>query len=217
MGEPIAVFIADDHGIVRSGLRLLIGHEPGMQVCGEAGSVEELLAGLDSSVDVLTLDLGMTQQGSAELIRRLMARLPNLGIVILTMHDDAAYARMALAAGARGYVVKTAADVELIKAIRAVAAGEQFCTVAVTEADGVINSSSFVSPLDSLSGREREVLVYVAQGYTSQQIAERLFLSVKTIESYRSRLMTKLNLRDRAALTQLAIEQGILGPGTQRL
>jgi two-component system response regulator NreC len=159
----------------------------------------------------------MTQQGSAELIRRLMARLPTLGIVILTMHDDAAYARMALAAGARGYVVKTAADVELIKAIRAVAAGEQFCTVAVTEADGAISASPSAGPLDSLSAREREVLVYVAQGYTNQQIAERLFLSVKTIESYRSRLMTKLNLRDRAALTQFAIEQGILGSGTQRL
>ena len=217
MGEQIAVFIADDHGIVRSGLRLLIDHEPGMRVCGEAGSVDELLAGLDAVVDVLTLDLGMTQQGSAELIRRLLARVPNLGIVILTMHDDAAYARMALAAGARGYVVKTAADVELIKATRAVAAGEQFCTVAVSEADGAINASPSASPLDSLSAREREVLVSVAQGYTSQQIAERLFLSVKTIESYRSRLMTKLNLRDRAALTQFAIEQGILGKGTQRL
>lgn len=217
MGEPISVFIADDHGIVRSGLRLLISHEPDMRVCGEAGSVDELLAGLDAAVNVLTLDLGMTQQGSAELIRRLMARLPTLGIVILTMHDDAAYARMALAAGARGYVVKTAADVELINAIRAVAAGRQFCTVTATDTDGMLNAGVPVSPLDGLSAREREVLVYVAQGYTSQQIAERLFLSVKTIESYRSRLMTKLDLRDRAALTQFAVEHGILGQGSQRL
>ena len=217
MSEPISVFIADDHGIVRSGLRLLIDHESGMQVCGEAGSVEEVLAAIDASIDVLTLDLGMTQQGSAELIRRLLARLPCLGIVILTMHDDPAYARMALAAGARGYVVKTAADVELIKAIRVVAAGSQFCTVTLEEAGSLTGDGQAASPLDTLSAREREVLVYVAQGFTSQQIAEQLFLSVKTIESYRSRLMTKLNLRDRAALTQFAIEQGILGKGMQRL
>jgi len=217
MDKPISVFIADDHGIVRSGLKLLISHEPGMQVCGEAGSVDDVLTGLDASVDVLTLDLGMTQHGSAELIRRLLARLPRLGIVILTMHDDPAYARMARAAGARGYVVKTAADVELIKAIRAVAAGEDFCTVPLAEAGSSPGDGQPASPLDTLSTREREVLVYVAQGYTSQQIAERLFLSVKTIESYRSRLMTKLSLHDRAALTQFAIEQGILGKGMQRL
>ena len=217
MNEEISVFLADDHSIVRSGLRMLISHEPGMQVCGEAANVEEMLTRIDATADVLTLDLGMTQQGSAELIRRVLARIPALGIVILTMHDDPAYAQMALAAGARGYVVKTAADTELIQAIRAVARGQQYCTVPLSDAEGEAGQAHAGSPLDSLSTREREVLVYVAQGYTNQQIAERLFLSVKTIESYRSRLMTKLNLRDRAALTRFALEQGILGQGVQRL
>jgi DNA-binding NarL/FixJ family response regulator len=152
--------------------------------------------------------------GSAgALIEDVVRSRPEMGVVVLTMHDDASHARRALAAGARGYVVKSAADRELLAAIRAVADGRTHVGQAVggePVADPK-RPAGGGSPLDTLSEREREVLVLLAQGHTNQQIADGLYLSVKTIESYRSRLMSKLGLTNRAELTKFALDAGLMG------
>jgi len=215
MSRPIRILIADDHAVMRSGLRLLLESQPDIEVVAESGTHDEALAALvrhRGGVDVVSLDLSMPGGSAGGLIEGIVRGHPGVGVVVLTMHDDAGHARRALAAGARGYVVKSAADLELLTAIRAVAAGGTHVGTALwgerivapkRPADGG-------SPLDALSKREREVLVLVAQGHTNQQIANRLFLSVKTIESYRSRLMAKLGLTNRAELTKVALDAGLM-------
>ena len=219
MSRRIRVLVADDHAILRSGLRLLIQGQPDLEVVGEAGDFGEVirLAGI-LSPDVITLDLGMPGGSGLAAIERLRAVAPSVKIVVLTMHDDPAYVRSALAAGAVGYLAKSAADAALIGAIRAVHRGRVFIDV-----EGGAPGSSLLAPssgeagaqapIATLSAREREVLVLVAQGHTNQAIADRLRLSVKTVESYRSRLMQKLGLTNRAELTRLAMELGLLGAG----
>lgn len=219
--HKISVVIADDHAVMRAGLRLLLSSQGDIRVVGEAGDHQGVLALLDrhrGMVDIITLDLTMPGGSPASLIEDILRAHPATHVVVLTMHDDPAYARMALAAGARGYVVKSAADTELITAIRTVARGGMHSTLSI--ADGVggerrlacasVGTSTGRPAVDSLSEREREVLLLVAQGHTNQQVADRLFLSVKTVESYRSRMMTKLGLKDRSELTRLAIDSGLL-------
>lgn len=217
----IRVLIADDHTVLRTGLRLLINSQPDMEVVGEAGSFADTLAIVPTArPHVVTLDLSMPGGTGVKLIERLTREFPQARVLVLTMHDDPAYFRTALAAGAAGYLVKVSADTELLTAIRCVAAGRTYAHVesAGTSSDerllGVMaaRSSDQATPLDSLSEREREVLLLIARGHTNQSIADQLFLSVKTIESYRSRLMTKLGLRNRAELFKLASESGLLGP-----
>lgn len=209
------VLIVDDHAMLRSGLRMLIDSQPDLQVAGEAGTLREAIEKAPSvRPDVITLDLSMPGSQGIIGIPRLKEAAPGAKILVLTMHDDPAYVRSAVAMGAVGYVVKSAADSELISAIRAVARGGVFVDIH--------NASSLAhvvegtqpgrakTPIDSLSTREREVLTEVAKGYTNQQIADRSGLSVKTVESYRARLMAKLGLKSRADLTRLAVETGIL-------
>lgn len=217
MTTPISVMIADDHAMVRTGLRLLVSSHSDLRVVGECGTHQELLDSLARSprpVDVVTLDLTMPGGGPAGLMQSITRRYPGTRIVVLTMHDDPSYARMAIAGGASAYVVKTAADTELIDAIRTVAHGGTHRSVS-SGAAGRPRTATRRSPshtaADSLSDREREVLVLVAQGFTNQQVADRLYVSVKTVESYRARLMAKLGLEDRAELTRFALETGLLG------
>lgn len=216
MNDRIRVLIADDHAVMRSGLRLLLESQGDMQVVDECGTHHEVLQALGRSpggIDVVSLDLSMPGGSPGGLIEDIVRGHPGIGVVVLTMHDDASHARRALAAGARGYVVKSAADRELLAAIRAVADGR-------THVGHAVGGEKLVdpkrppgggSPLDTLSEREREVLVLLAQGHTNQQIADRLYLSVKTIESYRARVMTKLGLTNRAELTTFALESGLMG------
>jgi two-component system response regulator NreC len=218
----IRVLLADDHAILRSGLRLLINTQPDMDVVGETGDYEDTLrATRELQPDVLTLDISMPQGDCAQVIETIVREIPATRVLVLTMHDDDAYFRLVMAAGAFGYVVKTAADVELLDAIRAVAQGK-VCThvepsPAVSSVGPAMKSAQPAeSPLETLSNREREVLGLVALGHTNQAVAERLLLSVKTIESYRARLMAKLGLQNRAQLTQFAIEIGLLQSGTPR-
>jgi two-component system response regulator NreC len=218
MGK-IRVFIADDHALLRSGLRLLIQAHDDMQVVGDAGDLAQAKREIAAATpDVLTLDISMpgaTGTTSISVIRQLF---PELRILVVTMHDDPAYVRTALALGAMGYVVKSAADTEPISAIRAVHQGRAFVDAQHAMAafnSGPANASrggATAVPIEKLSIREREVLVLIAQGHTNQAVADRLGLSVKTIESHRARFMEKekLGLTSRADLTRFAVESGLL-------
>lgn len=216
MSRTIRVLIADDHAVMRAGLRLLLESQADIQVVDECGTHLEVLAALErhrGGVDVVSLDLSMPGGSAGGLIEDVVRNHPDTGVVVLTMHDDASHARRALAAGARGYVVKSAADRELLAAIRAVADGQTHAgqTVGGQRLADPKRPVGGGSPLDTLSEREREVLVLLAQGHTNQQIADQLYLSVKTIESYRSRVMTKLGLTNRAELTKFTFDAGLLG------
>jgi DNA-binding NarL/FixJ family response regulator len=168
------------------------------------------LAGLESLAETL----GVSKPTVHRDIERLRSAVPGARIVVVTMHDDPAYVRSAIAMGAAGYVNKSAADTELISAIRAVSRGRVFIDVGdAATLESILSPAAPThgkSPLDSLSDREREVLGQVARGYTNQQIADEIGLSVKTVESYRARLMKKLGLKERADLVRLALEMGIM-------
>ncbi len=264
----IRVFVADDHAVLRAGLRLLINTQRDLEVIGEAGdflATRDAVSQLDP--DVATIDLSMPGGHGIRLVEWLSREAPRTRLLVLSMHDDPAYVRMALAAGAAGYVMKKSADTELLEAIRTVAVGRTYSPRLVVEGSAAAHRSaaggsssaaasgaiSFVSggasggaaraagssanaatvrvesqgdstqpapaaaamtasqrdtarnSFAELSERERQVLLLVARGHTNQAIANQLYLSVKTIESYRARLMNKLGLRNRAELTQFAM------------
>jgi two-component system, NarL family, response regulator NreC len=210
----IRVLLADDHAVLRAGLKLLVNHQQDMEVVAEAGTFGEAirLASI-SKPDVITLDLTMPDGNGVDKIEQVCRACPTARVLVLTMHDDPAYLRAALSSGASGYVVKKAADTELLGAIRAVHAGRVFVDLESHRAGLPV---ALVSPDnarggDNLSERERTVLERLAQGHTNQSIAEQLNLSVKTIESYRARLLKKLGLRSRADITRYAVEMGLVG------
>lgn len=211
----IKVLIADDHAVLRAGLRMLLDAQPDIHVIGEAGSGAELL-GLATTLkpDLVLLDLSMPGLDGLEALPLLRKTAPEARIMVLTMHDDESYLRQALREGASGYVLKKAADSELISAIRAVMRGEVYIHAALTRSllDDILPDSdiSSESPWDALSAREREVLLLVARGHTSARIAEKLNLSAKTVDTYRARGMEKLNLRSRAALVQFVLTHNLL-------
>lgn len=219
MTATISVLIADDHTMVRAGLRLLLSTHPDIHVIGECGSHQELCNALGNRtepVDVVTLDITMPGGSPSALIEDIVRHHPHTRVVVLTMHDEPSYARMAIAAGASAYIVKSAADTELLMAIRTVARGgmhSSISTLVPVHRKGASTPTGGRPAIDALSEREREVMVFIAQGHTNQQIADKLFLSVKTVESYRARLMTKLGLKDRAELTRFAMETGLLEKG----
>jgi two-component system response regulator NreC len=211
----IRVLIADDHAVLRSGLRMLIGGQADMEVVGEAGDGEEAARRtLELRPDVLLLDLTMPGGGGLRALERVHRECPGTRVLALTMHDVPAYLRSVLAAGGSGYVVKRAADSELLSAIRAVHRGRTVLDpdlAAQVAESGLAPRPGARGPASPLSPREREVLDLVAQGYTNQQIADRLGLSIKTVETYRSRLVDKLGLRSRAELVRYAVDTGLFG------
>ena len=214
----IRVLVADDHAVLRAGLRLLINTQSDMEAVGEAGDFAEAVRlARTARPDVLILDLTMPGGSAVQTIERLVRECPQTRVVVLTMHDDPSYLRAALAAGAFGYVVKKAADSELLSAIRAVSQGRAFVDLDLSGAGAVLADEAEGDAESgrgrSLSQREREVLGLLAQGHTNQAVADRLFLSVKTVESYRARLMHKLGLGSRADLIRYAVEAGLLRPG----
>ena len=211
----IRVLIADDHSVLRTGLRLLLSAQPDIEVVGEAADgVEVSRRAKELRPDIALMDLSMPGPPSGDVIRAVLRASRRTRVLILTMHDDAAYLRSALSAGATGYLVKKAADFELLSAIRAVHAGRTF--VDLTQTTGLarrplseaINGQSQTPK--KLSRREREVLRLLAQGHSNQQIADAIQLSVKTVETYRTRLSEKLGLKGRAELYRFAAESGVL-------
>ena len=216
----IRILIADDHGVLRAGLKALCNSQPDMEACGEAANGQEAIARTaETAPDVVLLDLKMPGLGGAEAIGRIRAAQPAVKILVLTMYDDESYLRKVLDAGASGFVLKRAADVELLSALRAVHEGGVYLDPSLGRAvvEGFLaakpapaKSPTAPGEADSLSDRERDVLRLLAYGYTNRQIAEKLFLSVKTVEGYKARIVEKLGLRGRAALTRYAIERGLL-------
>ena len=205
------VFVADDHAIVRHGLIALLSTQADLEVVGSAGSGREAIAEiLRLQPQVAILDISMPHADGIEVARRVHAELPELPIVMLSMHSSAQHVLQALEAGARGYLLKESASRDIVEAVRAVAAGRRFLSPQVGEilAEG-LTSVSGADALESLSSREREVIKLVADGHSSSQIGHLLHLSPKTVDSYRSRLMQKLGVRDLAGLIKFAIQHGI--------
>ncbi len=219
----IRVLIADDHAVLRAGLKLLIGAEPDMEVVGEAADGPETVRRAHASApDVVLLDLSMPGGRAMQTIEALVRRAPSPAspphVLVLTMHDDAASMQAALLAGASGYIVKKAADIELLTAIRAVHRGRTFVDLTrpgeEVRSHEVVRRVSRDSPaggqLRPLSPREAEVLRLLARGHTYKEAADHLGVSVKTIETHRKRLADKLGLRSRAELFRFAVEVGLL-------
>lgn len=213
---PIRVLIADDHAVVRAGLRALLDGQPDLEVVGEAEDgvaaaerVRELVP------DVLLLDITMPNAGGMDALEKIRELNVATRVLILTMHDDAAYLQEFVQAGAVGYITKGAGGPELLKAIRAVHQGRRYLDPSLAEAAvfqllGPETAPSMEAARAPLSAREGEVLTFVARGHTNRETAEKLGLSVKTVETYRMRLMQKLDLRGRAELVDYAIREGLL-------
>ncbi len=214
----IRVLVADDHAVLRAGLKLLIGAQADMEVVGEAATGPEAIqAARAASPHVVLLDLSMPGGRSSQTIEALARLEPTPRVLVLTMHDDPVYMRAALQAGASGYIVKKAADVELVTAIRAVHQGRTFVDLSRPGEPAVEqpeHRAARASPADRhprvLSPRETEVLRLLAQGHTNQAAAELLHVSVKTVETHRQRLTEKLGLKSRAQLFRFAVEIGLL-------
>jgi len=212
--SAIRVLIADDHAVLRSGLRMLLEAQPDIEIAGEAGDGPQVVQrARELQPDVVLMDLTMPGPPSGEVIGQVLRAAPATRVLILTMHDDPAYLASALAAGAAGYVVKKVADSELLTAIRAVHAGRTFVdlTQTLTPPPGPRMSRRGKQPKE-LSRREREVLRLLAQGHSNQQVADQIRVSVKTVETYRTRLRVKLGLKERAELYRFAVESGLLNP-----
>jgi DNA-binding NarL/FixJ family response regulator len=204
---PIEVFLADDHAVMRDGLRLLIETQPDLRVIGEAASGREAVRKLQAHCpDVLIMDIAMADLNGIEATRHVRALCPDARVLVLSMYSTEEHVARALQAGALGYVVKEAAGAEVLDAIRAVHAGRQYLSPKVAYPNP---RRPNVSPLQSLSEREREILQLTVEGHSSAQIANILGLSSKTVETYRSRLMHKLNLHDLPSLVKFAIQHGL--------
>jgi len=213
----IRLLIADDHTVLRAGLTMLLNAQADMEVVGEASDGKEAVEKARAlRPDVVLMDITMPGGGGLEATKQICRVLSKTKVLVLTMHDDESYLKQFLQAGAAGYVLKKAADTELTDAIRAVYRGDVFVYPSLTKALltdylGLPHNAKEVKrEEDILSEREREVLKLIALGYTHQQIADRLYLSVKTVETYKARLMDKLNLRGRADLVRYALSRGWL-------
>ncbi len=207
--EPrIQIVLADDHAVVRGGLRMLLDSEPDFDVVAEAGEVESARRHVRGHRPaVLVLDLNMPGGSSLEAIPALRAESPSTQIVVLTMREEPAFAHHALGAGALGYVLKESADDELVRAVRAAAAGETYLTPRLGAGMAAEPSTG---RSDDLSEREMGVLRLIALGHTNAEIAEQLFLSVRTVETHRAHIQQKLNLASRAELVRYAMERGLM-------
>jgi two-component system response regulator NreC len=211
--EQVRIAIADDHAVVRSGLRLLLEAEDGFVVVGETGDVAGATRCCERDrPDVLLLDLAMPGGSSLEAIPQLVERFPDVAIAILTMEEQPAFAREALRRGARAYVLKESAPEDLVRAVRSVAAGRTYLTpslAAQLALDDVAGDGA--GGVDELTPREAEILRLIVLGHTNSEVAEQLFLSVRTVESHRASLQQKVDCHSRAELVRYALDRGVLG------
>lgn len=213
MADVIRVALCDDHAVVRSGLRRILADEADIDVVGEAGTAEEAVALAGATTpDVFVMDLGLPGTSGIAATRDVVAASPATKVLVLTVHDDVAYLRKAFDAGARGYLVKEAADVELILAVRHVATGQEYVHPALGAALLAPGAPAprAGGPGGELSDRELEVLRLVALGHTNAEIAAELYVSVRTVETHRAHLQQKLGIKTRADLVRYARQIGLL-------
>ena len=216
MKNRIRIILADDHSVLRVGLKMLLESESHFSVVGEAADGEELLTLLEkTAVDVVVVDLSMPKMGCLECIKEIRSRGMDVKILVLTMFGDETYIREVMQAGANGYVEKQAVDAELFAALKAVAAGQFYLSSKNSQA--LLNSlftaaprPSGQDPYEVLSVREREVLKLLVRGYSLSEIGAKLFLSVKTVDTYKTRLMEKLGLSKKSELVEYSLKHGLL-------
>ena len=205
------ILVVDDHPMIREGLARLVADEQDLIICGQAEDAYEALKAIsETKPDVVIIDISLKSSSGIELMKSVKAQYPKLPVLILSMHDEALYAERALRAGAMGYIMKQEASEKLLTAIRHVLGGQIFVSDKVSKrlirklARG--KTEMVTSPVDNLSDRELEVFQLIGQGYGTSQIAEKLYLSIKTIETYRTHIKEKLNLADSHELLQYAIQ-----------
>jgi two-component system, NarL family, response regulator NreC len=208
----VRVLIVDDHAVFRAGLKLLIDAEDGLEAVGEAGSARDAIFQARAlEPDVVLLDIVMLDQSGLDAMPTLLHERPEMKVLILSMQDDPQYIRQAFAAGASGYILKEAADTEVVAAIRQVADGSSYVHPAVgAKLVAAETAEARRAQEDPLSDREHEVLRLLALGHTNQEIAAELYISVRTAETHRAHIMQKLRLSSRAELVRYALEQGVL-------
>ena len=206
------ILIADDHGIVRSGVRLLLDRQPDMEVVAEAeDGVEALEKVLAERPEVVILDVAMPRMTGLQATYEIKKQAPDTQVLILSMHDDERYLFEALRAGAAGYVLKRAADTDLVEAVRAAARGEPFLTPGAQQSL-IRDFLERGEQPSELTPREQEVVKLIAEAHTNKEIAEILHLSEKTVESHRANVLQKLGMRDRVELVRYAIRRGLVEP-----
>jgi two-component system, NarL family, response regulator NreC len=213
----IRVLIVDDHAVVRAGLRLLLDAETDIETVGEAGDAREaIFEARSTKPDVVLMDVVLGGKSGIEVTPELLHEQPEAKVLILSMQDDPRYVREAFAAGACGYVLKEAADAELVSAVREVARGGSYVDPALGARMAAADAAATqAAEEDPLSDREREVLRLLALGHTNQEIAQMLYISVRTAETHRAHIMRKLGLDTRAELVRYALAHGLLNePGT---
>ena len=208
----IRVAIADDHALVRRGFAELVREMPDLQVVGEAASGGDLLSMLrEERVDVVVMDMNMPGPSGLDLVKSIRAEFPKLPLLVLSAHPEDQYAVRVVRAGAMGYLTKESAEADLVEAIRRVASGKRFLTRALAEALlDALDADPDADPHAALSDREYQVLRLLASGLTVGGIAERLSLSVKTVSTYRARLLQKMGMSNNAELTRYALENGLV-------
>lgn len=209
----IRILIADDHGVMRAGLRAILEDDPELEFVGEASNGEEAFQ-LASKIqpDIVLLDIGMPIMDGIEVTRRLKKVAPQIKVLILSVYEDESLLREAIKAGASGYVIKRGAEEELISAIRAVIRGDLYIHPAITRLlvrDLSPNMEKKNDALDLLTPRELEIMKYIIRGFTNRQIAEALFISVRTVEGHRASLFGKLDLKNRVELIEFAEKNGL--------
>jgi len=211
---PIRILIADDHGVIRAGLRALLAGYADLNVVGEASDGSEVLGkAIELKPDIVLMDLSMPNMGGIDATRLLLQREPNVRILILTVHEDESLLKEVIRAGASGYVVKRAAQEDLIHAIRVVARGDLYVHPSMTRAlfaEPSPTATSKASEIETLTLREIDVLQLLAKGHTNRQIAEQLSLSPRTVEGHRANLSAKLGLHSRVELVEYAEKHGLL-------
>ena len=207
----IKVLLADDHTIVRQGLKLILSSHPDLEVVGEAANGREVIDLAEKlKPDVILMDVAMPELNGIEATRRLHQISPRIKVLVLSMHKEAVYVREILKAGARGYILKDAIDTELVNAIQSVARGDGYISPAISGSLLSDYRQNLTDPLDLLSTREREVLQLIAEGKTNKEVATRLNLSVYTVDSHRGKIMEKLNLHSAGELIRFAVKNGLV-------
>lgn len=210
------ILIVDDHGLMRAGLHALLEDEPGIEVVGEADSAEQLmhLAG-QLHPDIVLLDIGLPGMDGIEATRKIKVNFPKIRVLILSVYEDESLLREAISAGASGYIIKRAAEEELINAVRAVTQGYLYIHPAITSLlvkDLSPTARTKKEALNTLTPRELEVMSYLIRGFTNRQIAETLFISMRTVEGHRANLLGKLELKTRVELVEFAEKHGLIKP-----